>query len=67
MAKAQGMKVGDLLISVNGNPVTDSTSMLTLISAITPETGATLKVIREEKELELKVVVGKRPKLAKKK
>ena len=38
-----------------------------LISAIAPGSGATLKVIRAQKEVELKVTVGKRPKVANKK
>jgi serine protease DegQ len=62
-----GVKSGDLLVAVDGKPVTDSTSMLTLISAIAPGTGAALKVIRAQKEVELKVTVDKRPKIAKKK
>ena len=66
-ADKAGMKTGDLLIAVDGKPVTDSSSMLTLISAIAPGSGALLKVIRAQKEVELKVTVGKRPKVAKKK
>jgi serine protease DegQ len=66
-ADQAGVKAGDLLIAVDGKPVTDSSNMLTLISAIAPGTGATLKVIRAQKEVELKVTVGKRPKVANKK
>ncbi len=66
-AEQGGMKPGDLLIAVDGKAVTDSSSMLTLISAIAPGTSTTLKVIRAQKELELKVTVGKRPKIQNKK
>jgi serine protease DegQ len=65
-AEQGGIKTGDLLVAVDGKPVTDSASMLTLISAIAPGTAATLKVLRDQKSLELKVVVGKRPKPTKK-
>jgi serine protease DegQ len=66
-AEQAGMKSGDLLVAVDGKPVTDSASMLTLISAIAPGSNATLKVIRSQKTVELKVTVGKRPKTARKK
>ncbi len=66
-ADQAGMKTGDVLVAVNGKPVTDSSSMLTLISAIAPGSGATLKVIRSQKDVELKVTVGKRPKIPSKK
>ena len=61
-ADQAGMKSGDVLIAVDGKPVTDSAGMLTLISAIAPGANATLRVIRAQKEVELKVTVGKRPK-----
>ena len=62
-----GIKAGDVLIAVDGKPVVVSTGMLALISAIQPGNSATLKVLRAQKERELKVTVGKRPKLPKKK
>ncbi len=57
-----GMKVGDVLVAVDGKTVTDSAAMLNLIAALTPGSQATLRVIRETKEIDLKVTVGKRPK-----
>lgn len=57
-----GMKVGDVLIAVDGKAVTDSATMLNLIAALTPGTQAVLRVIRENREIDLKVTVGKRPK-----
>lgn len=57
-----GMKVGDVLIAVNSKPVTDSATMLNLIAALVPGSPATLRVMREKTELDLKVTVGKRPK-----
>ena len=62
-----GMKAGDVLVAVDGKPVTDSASMLALISAIAPGSGTVLKVVRAQKEVELKVTVGKRPKVTRKK
>jgi serine protease DegQ len=66
-ADQAGMKSGDVLVAVDGKPVTDSASMLTLISAIAPGSSAALKVIRAQKEVDLKVTVGKRPKVSRKK
>lgn len=60
-AKA-GIKTGDVLVAINDKVVTDSTSMLSLISGLSPGSSAQLKLIRSHKDIELKIVVGKRPK-----
>ena len=56
-----GVRPGDILIAVNGRPVADSTAMLNLISALQPGKQAQLKVIRERRETEIVVTVGRRP------
>ena len=56
-----GVKVGDVLVGVEGKPVTDSGSMLNLIAALKPGSEATLKLVRAAKPLEIRVTVGKRP------
>jgi serine protease DegQ len=61
-ADKSGVKPGDILIAVNGRSVTDSTAMLTLISALQPGAQAQLKVIRDRRETDLLVTVGRRPK-----
>ena len=61
-ADKAGLKPGDVLTGVENKPVTDYASTLNLISALRPGTTATLKVMRDKGELELKVNVGKRPK-----
>jgi len=61
-ADKAGVKPGDVLVDVEGKPVTDYTSTLNLIAALKPSATATLKVIRNRDELALKVNVGKRPK-----
>ncbi len=57
-----GMKVGDVLVAVDGKPVTDSATMLNLIAALTPGSQTVLRVMREAKGVDLRVTVGKRPK-----
>lgn len=61
-----GMKVGDVLVAVDGKTVTDSATMLNLIAALTPGSQAVLRVMRETREIDLRVTVGKRPKQARK-
>ncbi|MGE0557297.1 MAG: Do family serine endopeptidase [Burkholderiales bacterium] len=60
-ADRAGMKVGDILVAVDGKPITDSATMLNLIAALVPGQPATLRVVRETRDLELRVTVGKRP------
>ena len=61
-ADKAGLKPGDVLVGVENKPVTDYASTLNLISALKPGNTATLKVLREKNEFDLKVSVGKRPK-----
>jgi serine protease DegQ len=56
-----GIKVGDVLVAVEGQPVTDSATMLNLIAALKPGSSAVLRVLREAKSVDLRVTVGKRP------
>ena len=62
-ADSAGVKPGDVLQAINGKPVTDSSSMLTQISALHPGEAASLKVLRGKGALTLQVTVGKRPKI----
>ena len=60
-AEKAGMKLGDILVAVEGVPVTDSATMLNVVAALHPGREATLKVVRARIETDLKVVVGRRP------
>ena len=57
-----GIKPGDVLVAVNGNSTKDVRQLLNQIAQISPGNEATLKILRKDKELELKVQTGKRPK-----
>ena len=61
-AEKGGLKPGDVLIGVEGKPVTDTRSMLGLIAGLQPGATAKLRLRRGQEEVELGVVVGKRPK-----
>jgi serine protease DegQ len=63
-ADRAGVRPGDILLSVENQSVTDSSTMLNLIAALQPGKAATLKLLRNKKEMELKVNVGKRPRPA---
>jgi serine protease DegQ len=56
-----GIKPGDILVGVEGKPVTDSSSMLNLVAALQPGKQATLRLLRNGGEVKLKITVGKRP------
>jgi len=60
-ADLAGIKTGDILIGVEGKPVTDSSSMLNLVAALQPGKLAILQLLRDGAEIKLKVTVGKRP------
>jgi serine protease DegQ len=61
-ADKAGMKLGDILVAVEGKPVPDSGAMLNLIAQLTPGQKATFKVRRNSGEADVVIVVGRRPK-----
>ncbi len=61
-ADKAGIKPGDVLTEVRGKPVSDPSSMLNLVAALEPGTSAKMKLKRQNKELEVNVTVGRRPK-----
>ena len=60
-ADRAGLKPGDILLEINGREVTDSSTMLNLISALKPEKPAELKIMRDQNEMNIAITVGKRP------
>jgi serine protease DegQ len=56
-----GMEPGDILLTINGNTVTDSRSMLNQIAQLEPGTSAAVRVLRVAREMELTITVGERP------
>ena len=61
-ADQAGIKAGDILISVDSKPLTDSNAMLETISSLPPGKVAVLKLLRNQREVVVQVKVGKRPK-----
>jgi len=60
-ADKAGIRPGDILLAVNGQPVTDTTVMLNLIAKLPPGRKAKMTVLRRNREATLDVSVGKRP------
>ncbi len=60
-ADQAGIKAGDILITVDNKPLTDSNAMLETISGLPPGKVAVLKLLRNQREVVVQVKVGKRP------
>lgn len=57
-----GIQPGDLVLSLNGETVHDAAQLINRVGSIKPETKVKVVVKRGKQEVELAVVVGKRPK-----
>jgi serine protease DegQ len=63
-AEKAGLRAGDILLTIDSKPITDTSNMLNLIAALTPNQKATFKIARAEQRLNISVLIGKRPKPA---
>lgn len=55
------MKVGDILVSIDNRPLVDSSSMLETIATLQPGKVVALKLLRNQKEVVVQVIIGRRP------
>jgi len=55
-----GMKLGDVIVAVNGSTVRDVSTTLNAIAAVPPGKSVPVRVLRRNQELNLDVMVGKR-------
>ncbi|ABE48532.1 MULTISPECIES: Do family serine endopeptidase [Methylobacillus] len=60
-ADKAGLRPGDILLEIDGREVTDSSTMLNVISNLKPEKKVLVKIARNQTELVLPIVIGKRP------
>ncbi|AJG21185.1 Do family serine endopeptidase [Cupriavidus basilensis] len=60
-ADKAGVKPGDVLVSVDGQSITDTTALLNAIAQLKPGAEARMKVVRRGRPTELTVMIGKRP------
>ena len=61
-ADIAGIKSGDVLLAINNREVVDSSSMLNIIAVLKPNEKAVLTIARNQKNLKINVLIGKRPK-----
>ncbi|ATG18789.1 Periplasmic pH-dependent serine endoprotease DegQ [Ralstonia mannitolilytica] len=60
-ADRAGLRPGDILTSVNGESILDTTALLNSIAQLKPGAEAKVTVSRKGKPVELTIIVGKRP------
>jgi S1-C subfamily serine protease len=59
-AKA-GIKVNDVVVAVDGHPITGQAALIATISDLAPGDKTTVSLVRDGKPLEITVVLGERP------
>ncbi len=60
-AAAGGVRPGDVVVKIEDKPVVNTSQLLTAVAALKPQARARIDVQRGSKAIELKVVVGQRP------
>jgi serine protease DegQ len=61
-ADRAGVRTGDILVAVDGTPIGNTATMLNIIAQLRPGTTGRFAFVRNGKEIELPIVVGRRPK-----
>jgi len=60
-ADKAGLKLGDVVVAINGKPIADVTDLINLTAALTPGDRSEFTVLRAGREAKLAVEVGTRP------
>lgn len=61
-AHTAGLQPGDVMLTINDNPILDGRKSMTQIARLRPGQVVTVKVLREGKELSFDAEIGERPK-----
>jgi serine protease DegQ len=56
-----GVRAGDILVAVQGQPIHGTAAMLNAIAQLAPGSRAKLGLVRDGREIELSLTVGRRP------
>jgi serine protease DegQ len=60
-ADVAGVKPGDVLMSIAGKPLSDPTSMRNLVAGLAPGSNTAAVLKRNQKDVEIRIEIGKRP------
>jgi serine protease Do len=60
-AAKSGLRAGDVVLAVNGQPVETSRGLIRAVAATAPGGNVSLSVRRQGRDLEVPVMVGRRP------
>ncbi|QAA94791.1 S1C family serine protease [Pollutimonas thiosulfatoxidans] len=60
-----GIRVGDIILALDGEPVVDSIGFLTQIAPLPPRGEARLTILRDGKKRDIEVQIGTRPRIRK--
>lgn len=60
-ADKAGIKPGDVMLSIDGEDITDVQSMLNIIAGLPPGRLVPVKLRRDKQDLDIQVAIGKRP------
>lgn len=60
-AARAGLRPGDIILSINGEPATDSKTAMSQIARVTPGGKLRMKILRSGKQVEVETIVGERP------
>jgi len=60
-ADRAGVRVGDILIEVDGKPIANTANMLNVIAQLAPGASVRFRFLRDSKPVELSIRIGKRP------
>ena len=59
-AEKAGLRLGDIIVAINGRTIPDTTTALNAIAEVPPGKSVPVKVMRRNQEMSLDVLVGKR-------
>ena len=60
-AEEAGIRIGDVLVTIDGQPVNDTGTLLNVVAALKPGSRTALTILRNRTEVKLNATVGRRP------